>query len=84
MPPTPMYVPKNLAVVVEDDPDQSELVTLLLEESELTVIACRTAADHAGLRRRRMKAMAPAPRPNVAMPTGSGTAFSVSLLANVA
>ena len=34
---------KPIALVVEDDPDQRELLTLLLEESELHVFSCESA-----------------------------------------
>ena len=35
--------PKKLALVVEDDQDQRELLTLLLEETDFQVVAVRTA-----------------------------------------
>jgi DNA-binding response OmpR family regulator len=34
---------KPIALVVEDDPDQRELLTVLLEESELHVFGCESA-----------------------------------------
>ena len=34
---------KPIALVVEDDPDKRELLTLLLEESELHVFSCESA-----------------------------------------
>ena len=34
---------KPIALVVEDDPDQRELLTVLLEEAELHVFACESA-----------------------------------------
>jgi len=34
---------KPIALVVEDDPDQRELLTMLLEESELHVFGCESA-----------------------------------------
>ena len=34
---------KPIALVVEDDPDQRELLTLLLEESELHLFSCESA-----------------------------------------
>lgn len=45
---------RNIAVVVEDDQDQRELVTMLLEEFDLRVVSCGTAEaayavmEHAG------------------------------------
>ena len=34
---------RKIALVVEDDPDQRALVTLLLEESDLRVVGCASA-----------------------------------------
>src|SRR5690348_12059013 len=34
---------RKVAVVVEDDPDQRALVTLLLEESDMRVVGCASA-----------------------------------------